>query len=114
MIKFDSSYITNRRKVILKGRIVTVIDLAGYSARIAEDGKWHHMKDFFPLTEEHIRDEHIEDINRHVRGRSIATIKPNGTGVQLVFDDNTRLLVKYDHAEGIVFGIIDSDENKVL
>lgn len=115
MIVFNAKDVQKRRRVLLRGRIVTIIDLSGRKARIAEDGKWHEHKLFYPLMEEHVTQEHIEAIRSFVSGKSIATLKAEETGVQLVLDDNTRIDISYaKDKEGLVFSVIDSDGNKVL
>jgi hypothetical protein len=94
---------------------VTVIDLAGSKARIAEDGKWYEHKMFFELTNKDIVQIRLEKIAALVTGKNIATLKSNGTGIQLVLEDNTRLEVTYSKdGEGIVFSVINSDGRKVL
>lgn len=116
MILFDAREdIKNRRKVVLNGRVVTIIDLAGSQAKVAEDGKWYPHKMFFPLTQENMTKEHIEKIKSLVAGKTISTVKPEGTGVQLILGDNTRLYVGYDkNGKGIFFSVLDSDGTKVL
>ncbi len=116
MIVFDARVdIQKRRRVVLKGRVVTIIGLAGSKARIAEDGQWYPHKMFFSLTEENITQDHIESLKSYIAGKSIATLKPMSTGVQLVLEDNTRLDVSYSKDnEGLTFSVIDSDGNKVL
>lgn len=110
--KVDSA---NRRKVLLKGRVVTVIELAGSKAKIAEDGKWYEHKMFFELTDKDIVQGRLEKISELVTGKTIATLKSNRTGVQLVLEDNTRLEVTYSKdGEGITFSVLNSDGNKVL
>ena len=115
MINFDAIHdIANRRKVVLRGKVVTIIDLSGRKARIAEDGLWYDHKEFFPLTEEHISVDTVNTINRHISGKKIATVKPQNEGIQLIFEDNTRLFVVYSKQEGISFILKDSDDNKVV
>ena len=105
MIIFDArADVKNKRRVLLKGRVVTIIDLAGRKARIAEDGQWYPHTMFFPLTEESILQDHIDDLKSNVAGKSIATLKSTDTGVQLVLEDNTRLDVSYSKdGEGLTF-----------
>ncbi len=116
MILFDAKNdVVNRRKVLLKGRVVTVIDLAGSKARIAEDGEWYEHKMFFELTNKDIVQIRLEKITALVTGKTIATLKSNGTGIQLVLEDNTRLGVTYSKdGEGISFSVVDSGGIKVL
>ena len=116
MILFNPKQdIVNRRKVLLKGRVVTVIDLAGRRARIAEDGEWYEHKMFFELTDKDIVQIRLERIAALVSGKTIATLKSNGTGIQLVLEDNTRLEVTYSKdGEGISFSVTDSGGTKVL
>ncbi len=116
MIIFEAKKdVANRRKVLLKGRVVTVIDLAGRKARIAEDGKWYEHKMFFELADEDKVQVRLEKIKSLIGGKTIATLKSNKTGIQLVLEDNTRLEVTYSKdGEGITFSVIDSDGNKVL
>lgn len=115
MILFDpKADIKNRRRVILKGRVVTIIDLAGRKAKIAEDGQWYPHKMFFPMTEKTILLDHIEDLKSRVAGKSIATLKHTDTGIQLILDDNSRLDIRYaKDKDGLTFSVIDSDGNKV-
>ena len=116
MILFDArTDIKKRRRVTLKGRVVTIIDLAGSKARIAEDGLWYEHKMFFPLTEEDITKDHIEALGSKIAGKSIASIKPEGTGVQIVLEDNTRLAISYSKdGKGLTFSVLDSNGKKVL
>ncbi len=116
IILFYPKDVANRRQVLLKGRVVTILDLAGSVARIAEDGKWYEHKMFFELTDKDIVQARLEKIAALVTGRSIATLKStNGTGIQLVLEDNTRLEVTYSKdGEGIAFSVIDSNGKKVL
>jgi len=116
MIVFQAKKDTaNRRKVLLKGRIVTVIDLAGSKARIAEDGQWYEHKMFFELTDDDKIQLRLEAIKSLVTGKGIATLKANGTGIQLVLEDNTRLEVTYSKdGQGITFSVLNSDGKKVL
>jgi hypothetical protein len=116
MVIFNAKVdIPNRRKVLLKGRVVTVIGLAGSRARIAEDGKWYESKMFFELTDKDIVQMRLEKIAALITGKTIATLKSDGTGIQLVLEDNTRLGVTYSKdGEGISFSVIDSGGTKVL
>jgi len=115
MIIFCPEDAKNKRRVILKGRIVTVIDMSGSKVRIAEDGLWYEQNLFFELTDDDKIQEHLGRIKELVAGKSIATLKPNETGIQLVLDDNTRLGVTYSkNEEGITFSVTDSNGNKVL
>ncbi len=116
MIRFEAKKDTvNRRKVLLRGCIVTVIELAGSKARIAEDGKWYEHKMFFELTDKDIVQVRLEKIAALIAGKTIATLKSNGTGIHLVLEDNTRLEVTYSKdGEGITFSVLNSDGNKVL
>ena len=116
MILFDARVDhKNRRKVLLHGRVVTVIDLSGSKAKIAEDGKWHEHNLFFELTDADRVQVRIDKISELVAGRTIVTLKSNRTGMQLVLEDNTRLEVSYARdGEGITFSVIDSDGKKVL
>jgi len=107
--------VANRRKVLLKGRVVTVIDLAGSKALIAEDGKWYETKELFELTDDDRVQERLGKIAGLVTGKTIATLKSNGTGIQLVLEDNTRLGITYHKdGEGITFSVIDEGGTKVL
>ena len=115
MLTFVKDDIVNKRKVLLKGRVVTIINLAGRSACIAEDGKWYENRLFYELTDADKVKVHLEKISALVSGKTIATLKSKGTGVQLVLDDNTRFEVTYSQdGEGLVFSVIDSDGTKVL
>lgn len=115
MITFVKDDIVNRRKVLLKGRVVTIIDLAGRKARIAEDGQWYENRMLYELTDKDIVQVRLEKIAALVTGKTIATLKSNGTGIQLVLDDNTRLGITYHKdGEGISFSVTDSDDKKVL
>ncbi len=115
MIIFYPKDIADRRKVLLKGRIVTIIDLAGSKALIAEDGKWYEHKMFFELMDKDKTQVRLEQIKSLIAGKSVATLKSNRTGIQLVLEDNTRLEITYSKdGEGITFSVMDSDGNKVL
>jgi hypothetical protein len=115
MLTFVKEDIVNRRKVLLKGRIVTVIDLAGSKARIAEDGEWHENKTLYELTDKDTVQVRLEKIAALVSGKTIATLKSNGAGIQLVLEDNTRLGITYHKdGEGISFSVTDSGGTKVL
>lgn len=104
----------NKNRAVLKGRVVTIIELAGRKARIAEDGQWYLRKMFFPLTKDNILQDHIEDIKSSIAGKSISTLKSTDIGIQLILEDNTRLDVSYSKDEGLAFSVINSDGNKVL
>ncbi|KKK69143.1 hypothetical protein LCGC14_2937010, partial [marine sediment metagenome] len=92
-----------------------ITDLAGRKARIAEDGKWYEHKMFFELADEDKVQVRLEKIAALVAGKSIATLKSNGTGIQLVLEDNTRLGITYSKdGAGIDFSVIDTDGTKVL
>jgi hypothetical protein len=107
--------IANRRKVLLKGRVVTLIDASGSKVRIAEDGLWHETTELFELTDADEVQVHIDAIKSVIAGKTIATLKSNKTGIQLVLEDNTRLDVTYSrNGKGITFSVIDSDGKKVL
>lgn len=115
MVTFDAQKdVANRRRVILKGRIVTVIDIAGRKARIAEDGKWYNHSEFFPLAEEDTRSEHLCSVSDNVVGKAIAAIKPLGTGFHFILEDNTRMVVSYGIGDPLNVTVYDSDGNKVL
>ena len=116
MILFDAKKdVVNRRKVLLKSCVVTVIALAGSKARIAEDGKWYEHKMFFELTDKDIVQVRLEKIKSLIAGKTIATLKSNGTGIQLVLEDNTRLGITYSKdGEGINFSVTDPEGKKVL
>ena len=116
MIIFDPRKdIADRRKVLLKGRVVTVIELTGSKVRIAEDGLWHEANLFFELTDKDKTQVRLEAIKSLVEGKSIATLKSNRTGIQLVLEDNTRLEVTYSKdGEGITFSVLNSNGKKVL
>jgi hypothetical protein len=115
MITFYPKDVADGRKVLLNGRIVTVIDLAGRKALIAEDGKWHENKYLYELTDKDTVQVHLEKIASLLTGKTIATLKSNGTGVELVLEDNTRLGITYHkEGEGISFSVTDSGGTKVL
>ncbi len=115
MLIFVKADIANRRKVLLKGRVVTVINLAGSKCCIAEDGKWYENRLFHELTDEDRVKVRLEKIAGLVAGKTIATLKSNGTGIELVLEDNTRLGIKYHKdGEGIVFSVTNSGGTKVL
>jgi len=116
MISFNGKKdVANRRKVLLKGRVVTVIDLAGRKARIAEDGQWYETKQLFELTDADRVQLHLEKIKELLAGKTIATLKSNGTGIELVMEDNTRLGITYHKdGEGITFSVKDTGGTKVL
>ena len=115
MIRFNAKDdVANRRKVILRGKIVTVVDISGRKARIAEDGLWYDHTEFFPLTEEHISLDTISTISAELVDKKIATIKPQGEGIQFIFEDNTRLSVVYSKKDGISLILKDSNDNRIV
>ena len=115
MIRFDAiKDVANRRKVILRGRVVTIIDLSGRRARIAEDGLWYDNTEFFPLTDEHITEDIISSINSAVSDKKIAAVQPCNEGIQTILEDNTRLFVVYSKKDGISFMLKDSDDNRIV
>ena len=115
MIEFNAKEdIANRRKVLLNGKVVTIIDLAGRQAKIAEDGKWYPHNMFFPLTEEHIAEDAVSAISSHLFDKKIAVVKPEGAGVHIVMEDNTRFLISYSSQEGIEVGLFDANGSRVV
>jgi hypothetical protein len=106
--------VANRRRVVLKGRIVTIIDIAGREAKIAEDGQWYKHSEFHPLVEEDIQVEHINAVIDKIAGKSIATLKPLDTGFQFVLEDNTRVDVRYGAGEELNVIVYDSNGERVL
>jgi hypothetical protein len=109
-----SSDAKNSRKVLYKGRIVTVLDVSGAVVRIAEDGKWYPHIDFRPLTEDQLREEFIQKMSVLVEGKKISTLKAEGRGVQFVLDDNTRVGLDFASQENLKLSVIDPDGKRIL
>lgn len=106
--------VANRRRVILKGRVVTIIDIAGREAKIAEDGQWYKHSEFYPLVKEDIQAEHINAVIEKIAGKGIATLKLLDRGLQFVLEDNTRVDVRYSESEALNIIVLNSNGEKVL
>ena len=109
-----NSDVKNGRKVLLRGKIVTVLDMGGAMVKIAEDGKWYPHVDLRPLTEDQIRDEFIQEMSVLVEGKKISTLKAEGRGVQFILDDNTRVGLDFSSEENLRLSVIDSDGKRIL
>ena len=109
-----SSDLKNGRKVLLKGRIVTPISMAGNRIQIAEDGQWHRHQDLKPLAEEQIREELIHQMAALVEGKRIANMKAKGKGVQFVLDDNTRVSLDLSSEGDLKLRVLDPDGQRIL
>jgi hypothetical protein len=82
---------------------------------MAEDGKWYETKELFELTDADKVQVRLGKIADLLSGKTIATLKSNGTGIELVLEDNTRLGITYHKdGEGISFSVSDPDGTKVL
>jgi len=106
--------VANRRRVVLNGRVVTVIDISGRKAKIAEDGQWYKHSKFHPLVKEDIQVEHINAVIDKIAGKPIATLKLLDTGLQFVLEDNTRVDVRYGASEELNIIVYDSNGERVL
>lgn len=106
--------IKNGRKVLLKGRIVTPIGMAGRRVKLAEDGQWHPHTHLKPLAEEQIRSDLIEAMVGLVEGKNISTMKAKGRGVEFVLDDNTRVGLTISSGENLELSVTDSDGQRIL
>lgn len=106
--------IKNGRKCLLKGRIVTPIEMGGRHVKIAEDGQWHLHTLLQPLTQDQIREELISEMADLVEGKSISTMKAKGRGVEFVLNDNTRVRLTITSGENLELGVIDSDGQRIL
>jgi hypothetical protein len=106
--------IKSGKKCLLKGRIVTPIDMGGRSVKLAEDGKWHLHESLRPLTEDQIRDEVVETMAAFVAGKSISTLKAKGGGVEFVMSDNTRVGLTITSADSLKLSVTDSDGKRIL
>jgi hypothetical protein len=102
------------RKVVLGGKVVTAVDLSGASVMIAEDGQWHSHDRVYPLTEEQLQDELIQEMSRLVEGKQIVTLLRSGKGVQFVLEDNTRVGLDYVPGEDLTLSIIDPNGMRIL
>lgn len=114
MIHFHPKDIQDRRRVVLRGKVVTIIDLAGSKARIAEDGKWYEHEMFFPLTGEQLQQEFIDEVKEQIAGKTIASVKTVDTGIQVILTDNTRLEFCYTGQFGVFLSVVNSDGKRVL
>jgi len=94
-MSYDPDDLRNGRKAILRGRIVTPIDMSGAEAKIAEDGKWYLRADMSLLAEEQLREELVQNMSNLVEGKQITTMKAKGRGVEFILDDNTRVSLDY-------------------
>jgi hypothetical protein len=101
-------------KALLRGRIVTPIDMGGSDVKIAEDGEWYPHAALRPLTEEQIREDAISQMSKLVEGKQILTVKAKGRGVQFVLDDNTRVGLDYASGENLELSVVDPDGERVL
>ena len=106
--------VANRRRVVLNGRVVTVIDISGSKTKIAEDGQWYKHSKFHPLVKEDIQVEHINAVIDKIAGKPIATLKLLDTGLQFVLEDNTRVDVRYGASEELNIIVYDSNGERVL
>jgi len=106
--------VASRRKVVLKGRVVTIIDISGSTAKIAEDGQWYKHSEFYPLVKEDLQAEHINAVMEKITGKGIAALKPLDTGLQFVLEDNTRVDVRYSASEALNVVVYDSNGEQVL
>lgn len=105
----------NGRKAILKGKIVTPIDMGGDKVKIAEDGQWYRHVEMSPLTEDQIREEFIIELSNLVEGKQITTMKAKGRGVEFVLDDNTRVSLDYDPENPhLKLRVIDPEGKRIL
>lgn len=105
--------VANSRRVVLKGRVVTIIDIAGSKAKIAEDGLWYNHAEFFPLVKDDILVEHINAVVDNIGGKRIATLKLLDRGIQFVLEDNTRVDVRYSASEALNIIVFDSNGEKL-
>jgi hypothetical protein len=106
--------IRNGRKVLLKGRIVTPIEMAGEQIKLAEDGLWHLHIDLRPLTEDQIREADIAAVSSLTEGKEISTIKAKGRGVQFILNDNTRVGLDYASDGSLELSVFDPEGQRLL
>lgn len=114
MLLFRASDIAEHRKVILDGRTVTVIDLAGSKVKIAEDGLWHEYTRFRPLAHEDLQKAHTDAVVALVGDKSIAALRTLDNGFEFVLEDNSRILINYSKRESLTIKVLDSNGQKVL
>jgi hypothetical protein len=101
-------------KMVFRGRVVNIIDMSGSLSKLAEDGQWHENCTLFPLTEELLRAEHVKEVEEQIAGRTVAAFKPEGAGIQLILDDNTRLVIGYSPEGAVSVKLLGSNGNRVL
>ena len=111
---FKASDIAERRKVILDGRMATVIDLAGSRVKIAEDGLWHEHTRFRPLAHEDIQKTHVDAVMSLIAGKNIAALRTEDKGFEFILEDNSRILVNYAAGESLTIKVLDSNGRRVL
>jgi hypothetical protein len=106
--------IRSGRKVVLKGRIVTPIEMAGDQIKIAEDGLWHPHSSLQPLTEDQFHEAMIQEMASLVEGKVISTAKAQGRGFQFVLDDNTRVGLSYASNGRLELSILDPSGQRLM
>jgi len=102
------------RKVLLKGRIVSPVDMMGDQIKIAEDGKWYPHLSLRPLTNEQFHESEIAKMAELVSGKPIVTAKAQGKGFEFVLDDNTRVGLAYSTEHGLELFVYDSEGTRVM
>ncbi len=106
--------IRSGRKVIYRGRIVTPIEMAGATVKLAETGQWARLDEIRPLVAEQMHEDFIRSMISLVEGKSISTVKTLGKGFQLVLEDNTRVGVDYA-ADGLLnISVLDPEGKRIL
>jgi hypothetical protein len=106
--------IANGTQVLLRGQIVTPVDIGGDKVKIAEDGQWYPHAALRPLSEDQIREDVILQMSEMVAGKQILTLKAKGRGVQFVLDDNTRVGLDFSSGDNLELSVIDPDGKREL
>lgn len=106
--------IRDGRKVIYRGRVVTPVEMAGATVKLAETGQWAHLDEIRPLVAEQIHEDFIRSMLPLVEGRSIAMVKTLNKGFELVLEDNTRVSVSYGANGSLNISITDPEGERIL
>ncbi len=106
--------IRSGRKVIYRGRVVTPVEMAGATVKLAETGQWAHLDEIRPLVAEQIHEDFIHSMLPLVEGKSIAMVKTQDKGFQLVLEDNTRISVGYAPGGSLNISIMDPEGERIL
>ena len=106
--------IRSGRKVIYRGRVVTPVEMAGATVKLAETGQWAHLDEIRPLVSEQMHEDFIRSMLPLGEGKSIAMVKTLNKGFQLVLEDNTRVSVGYATDGSLNISIMDPEGERIL